>query len=183
MGKLTLRFKKKADADAALTCVRDDGSWTSSRLGPANGYRPVHDLAHFVAESAFGLTGGFLGLLARGWDVEDFEAGAVARIAREPDSEHAWLAEGLAGMLSLEAMSGQEPPVDETNGLLRELIGRASPTCEPPLLSAEELAGMRARLKALRRRWNALPAGETLELRFEPGQRSPLAENDAVRKG
>jgi hypothetical protein len=164
MAPLLLRFKKKADAGAVLTCERADGSWTSASIGPQGGYGPVHDLAHYVVESAFGLTGGFLGLIARGWDIADFEVGAKEKIGQQPDVRDAQVAECMAGLLSGELMGGRRSPVDEFNWTIAGMMGTDAPT-----LSAEELAAFRNHLDALRSQWDALEPGQTLELAFEPG--------------
>src|SRR5437763_4471403 len=141
---LMLRFKKRKDAGVAFTCVRTDGSWTSAPIGPERGYGPIHDMAHYVAETALGLTGGFLGLLARGWAIDDFEVGALEKIAREPDSRDAGVAEGIAGLLSGEEMMGRHSSVDDFN---RTLASNYDGTgVEPPVVTAEQLAGMREAL-------------------------------------
>lgn len=170
MPTLTLRFKKRADAGTVLTFHRGDGSWTSSEIGPQGGYGPLHDLAHYVVESTFGLAGGFLGLIARGWNVEDFEVGAKERITQQPDAHDAEVAECMAGLLSGELVGGRLCPVDEFNWALQEMMGPRA-----PLLSARELAALRAHLVTLRGWWNALQPGETLELRFEPGVVAPAS--------
>jgi hypothetical protein len=167
---LTLRFKKRADAATALVCVREDGSWTSGAVGAADGYGPVHDLAHYAVESTLGLTGGFLGLVARGWDLQDFEVRVLERIAKEPDGADAGIAEGLAGFLSGEAMSGRRSTAAELNWSLGQMY--AAHGGEPPLeVSEETLAAIWQRLDALRAEWDALRPGETLERRFEPGKK------------
>ena len=51
----------KADGRHRLVCVREDGSMTQAETGPG---LPAHDLAHFVAERAFGLRRGFFGNVA-----------------------------------------------------------------------------------------------------------------------
>jgi hypothetical protein len=166
-----LRFKKRGDGSTAFTLVRADGSRTWSTLGPADGYGPIHDLAHYVVESYLGLTGGFLGLIARGWSIEDFEVRALERIRREPDWTHAGLAEGLAGAISGEEMSGQrltsaadlDAAAGEAGSELAALSGRP--------ITDDDLDAMRAALSTLRRRWDAIGPGETLELRFVPGAR------------
>ncbi len=97
---LRLRFKKRADAGAVFTAVRDNGTSTSTDVGPAAGFGPVHDLTHYVVETSLGFRKGFLGLLAEGRNIEDFNR----------DSKH-WLtpeahvAEAIAGQLSQDAMT------------------------------------------------------------------------------
>jgi hypothetical protein len=79
MPTLTVRIKKRPDASAMLVLVREDGSSTAGSIGPPGGYGPVHDLAHYVVERTLGLSEGFLGLVASGWDIADFEKKGTAR--------------------------------------------------------------------------------------------------------
>jgi hypothetical protein len=51
-----------------LRCVRADGSETSASM-PRQGILP-HDLIHAVVESALGLTDGFIGLVAKGAQID-----------------------------------------------------------------------------------------------------------------
>ena len=79
MPTLTFRIKKRPDASAVLVLVREDGSSTAGSIGPPNGYGPVHDLAHYVVERTLGLSEGFLGLVASGWEIADFERKGIAK--------------------------------------------------------------------------------------------------------
>ena len=78
---LTLRLKKKPDG-AVVTFVRPDGTATTSRLGQG-GFGAVHDLTHYAVESTLRLRHGFLGLVADGWNLADFEVKHANR--RFPD--------------------------------------------------------------------------------------------------
>jgi hypothetical protein len=163
---LVLRFKKKADAPVTLTAVRPDGTVATARIGAAAGFGPVHDLTHYVVERRLGYRDAFLGLLAAGWRVEDFERDAAARL---PD-EAIW-AEVMAGELSREAAMGQWLGQDEFNwavgqALARAARGRRVPPAAP--LPQQALDAMREEITALWAEWLALPTGETLELSFDP---------------
>src|SRR2546430_8538188 len=46
MPSLLFRLKKRADAAAQLTLVREDGTHSTGPVGSAEGYFPVHDLTH-----------------------------------------------------------------------------------------------------------------------------------------
>jgi|SRR5579862_8224390 len=158
---LVLRFKKKGDGSAALTTVRGDGSSTTAQIGQAGGFGPVHDFAHYVVESQFGIRKGFLGLLANGWSVEDFDKGAVERMTREGVIQDAGRAEVIAGLLSGDALSPFPMSVEDFNWTAR------SQSAEIPSLSADEFATLRQRLATLRDQWDALNPGETLELSID----------------
>ena len=82
---LRLRFKKKSDGTAVITALRADGSSTHHSIGKSDAYGPIHDFSHYVVESYFGFPRGFYGLLAEGWNIEDFESGARGAIPAEVD--------------------------------------------------------------------------------------------------
>jgi hypothetical protein len=162
---LTLRFKKVADAQSKLTLVRADGTFTSGRIGPAGGYGPVHDLAHFVVEQTLGIPDAFLGLTAAGWDLADFERpGAPARL---PPA--ALWAEFRAGELSREIVLNQPLDADTFNRVVRDGVTRGGLHPPPPDVAAGTLDAMREAIEALWTRWALLPVGDTLVLPFEPG--------------
>jgi hypothetical protein len=161
MATLTLRLTKGRDARDVVTFVREDGTRSWGRLTPDSA--PVRDLAHYVVESTLGLDKGFLGLIADGWDVAAF---ARPTAAAELPKEALW-ADAVAGLLSLEAMRGDMLAVDEFNAAVAETTSRARPGYRPTI-SAAELADMRCALTRLRRRWDALPPGATVQLEFAP---------------
>jgi hypothetical protein len=161
MGFLRLRFKKKADGSAVFTAVRLDGTFTSTIIGPAEGFGPVHDLAHYVVETFLGFKSGFLGLLAAGRNIEDFERGAKHWLPSE-----AMAAEAIAGQLSQDAATKNPLNAEDFNWTLRDTLARGSVKYPALEVSAGQLDTMRARLADVRRQWDALPYGETLELDF-----------------
>ncbi len=159
---LRLRFKRKADAGVVFTAVREDGTSTSTNIGPAAGFGPVHDLTHYVVETSLGFKTGFLGLLASGRNIEDFARGATNWLPLE-----AHIAEAVAGQLSQDAMTRNPLNVDDFNWTIRDVLSRGPVVvCAPPEITADQLAAMRAHLAELRSRWDALAANETLELEF-----------------
>src|SRR4029077_6023281 len=62
-------LKKRRDSPATLACVRSDGSRTWGKEHP---FFPVHDLTHCAVESVLGFDQAFFGLIAEGWDIDDF---------------------------------------------------------------------------------------------------------------
>ncbi len=158
---LRLRFKKKADAGVVFTAVREDGTSTSASIGPAGGFGPVHDLTHYVVETSLGIQTGFLGLLAAGRNVEDFNRGARHWLPAE-----AHVAEAVAGQLSQDAMTRNPLSAEDFNWTVRDVLSRSEVVCAPPEIAADQLARMHARLAELRNRWDALAPNETLELEF-----------------
>lgn len=65
---MLIRIKK--EEVPILEYTRKDGSVTWGKIQPA---MVAHDLAHYVVETQLGFTQGFYGLLADGWNIEDFE--------------------------------------------------------------------------------------------------------------
>jgi hypothetical protein len=164
MPTLTFRIKKRPDSSALLVLVREDGSSTSGPIGPPQGYGPVHDLAHYVVERTLGLSEGFLGLVASGWEIGDFEQkGAARRLPLE-----AVLAEIAAGELSRQAMMWQWSSAADYAWAVETSMRTSQPDYVMPEISEQAFEGMRVELLRLRQRWNELAPGEALELAF-PG--------------
>jgi hypothetical protein len=158
---LKLRFKKKADADTVFTALREDGSSTTTSIGAYAGFGPVHDLSHYVVETSMGFRNAFLGLLGAGRNVEDFN-----RESKQWLTEEAMVAEAISGQLSQDAMTGRPLSVEDFNWTVRDVLSRGTVKCAAPELTAEQLSALHARLADLRRRWEAVAVGETLELEF-----------------
>src|SRR5436309_5122613 len=109
MPSLIFRLKKRADAAAQLTLVRDDGTHTTGPIGPGDGYFPVHDLTHYAIEQTLGLSEGFLGLVAAGWEINDF---MVKGTAKRLSAESLW-AECAAGELSRQILMRDPSSADD----------------------------------------------------------------------
>jgi hypothetical protein len=164
MTTLTVRFKKRPDASAMLTLVRADGSSSSGAIGPPDGYGPVHDLAHYVVERALGLTKGFLGLVASGWEIRDFEVRGTAKAL----PVEAVLAEVAAGEISRQAMMWQWSSAEDYAWAVETTVHGSQPDYALPAITEDTFDAMRTELLGLRQRWNQLAPGETLELSFTP---------------
>jgi hypothetical protein len=145
---LAIRFKKKSDGSSVITAVRANGTSTHHFIGPAAGYGPLHDFCHYAVETQFGLDRGFYGLLAEGWNIEDFETGA-----RGPIPEQAGFAERLAGALSQSLGGAHRFTAEDINLTVGEHA-----------VNGEQLASLEQQVSDLCTRWHAVPAGETLEL-------------------
>lgn len=163
MADLLIRIKKKADGSAALSCLRPDGSFTSQRQeGERGRFFPIHDLTHYAVETVLGHRRGFYGLVADGWDLTDFGAPwPKGRLPKDLDPS-----ELIAGFLDVERTNGVEWTADEFNKNAANYYAQhgLSGSCR---VTDEQLKRIREMLSELIARWNALPAGETLELLFE----------------
>jgi hypothetical protein len=79
--RMVIQLKKGRDGPATLACVRADGSRTWGKEHP---FFPLHDLTHCAVESVLGFDQAFFGLIATGWNIDDFaKPGASARRALE----------------------------------------------------------------------------------------------------
>jgi hypothetical protein len=168
MPTLTFRIKKCLDANAILVLVREDGSSTSGSIGPPGGYGPVHDLAHYVVERTLGLSEGFLGLVASGWEIADFEVkGTAKRLPAE-----AVLAEVAAGELSRQAMMWQWSSAEDYVWAVETTVRKSQPDYRLSAFSDDRFEEMRVELLHLRQQWNQLAPGETMELKLNTSRRA-----------
>ena len=71
-----IQLKKGRDGPATLACVRADGTRTWGKEHP---FFPVHDLTHCAVESVLGFDQAFFGLIAKGWDIDDFAKPRASR--------------------------------------------------------------------------------------------------------
>jgi hypothetical protein len=155
---MIIQLKKGRDAASSLACIRADGSRTWAKLHP---FFPLHDLTHCATESVLEFREGFFGLVASGWNIDDFEAkGAAKRLPHQ-----AGWAESIVGILDQERGAGRDLSASEFNEALTESL-HGQDFAGFRELKEEELARVRALRARLFEQWRALPAGETLELKF-----------------
>lgn len=132
-----------------IICIRADGSFTQSETGPS---LPHHDLAHYVAERALGLTSGFFGQIEAGRSIAELSDPQVIRtLPRE-----AWQAEVLARTLQ-GSNSGAVKP-DQVQDLLAAEEGKE--LC----ISPDQAERMELTFRDLLREWQEVPEGGSLEL-------------------
>jgi hypothetical protein len=162
MPSLLFRLKKRADAAAQLTLVREDGTRTTGPVGSAEGYFPVHDLTHYAIEQTLGLSEGFLGLVASGWEIGDFEVkGTAKRLSHETI-----FAEIAAGELSRQILTRDPSSLQDFLWAIDLTIQQHSPGPGRPSISESQFAVIRELISTEWRRWRELPASGTLELTF-----------------
>ena len=163
MPELIIRIKKRTDGGAALSCERADGTSTWQRQDGAQGrFFPWHDLTHYAVETVLGHRRGFYGLVSEGWNVTDFGA----PWPRGPMPDDMDPSELIVGFLDVERAAGVEWTATDFNARARDYF--VSRGVDRTLaLTDEQLSAVRALRATLFARWSALPAGQTLELRFE----------------
>lgn len=164
MPDLVIRIKKKNDGSAAFAATRADGSVTWQQQNGAQGrFFPLHDLTHFAVETVLGFRRAFYGLLAEGWDLQRFAAPGAADVI----PAEALLAEVIVGMFDSERASGERTDAEDFNWKV-DTYYEEHRKPRPEFRMTDELLGaIRQRRSELFARWNALPAGETLELAYD----------------
>lgn len=165
-GPLNIRIKKNADGSAVLTCTRADGSVTWQRqLGPHGAFFPRHDLTHYAVETTLGHARSFYGLVASGWDISDF--GPPWK--KGPLPQQAGYAELIVGFLDTERASFTRWAAEDFNEKAVIFYRDHKIADPPPTLTDDDLNRIRARRSELFQRWDAVEAGNALELTFDPG--------------
>ena len=171
MPRLLIRLTKRNDGGYVIECARADGSvtWQKSQGGKAQ-FFPLHDLTHYAVETELRHRRGFYGLLAEGWDFDDFGKDWGKR----PYPADAEPSELIVGMLDVDgygvAAGGTPTTAAEINASARTFLeqrGAKGAATEVVRLTDDELSRIRQRLHQLREQWDRLPFGQTLELPFD----------------
>jgi len=168
---LTIRFKRHPDGSASLTCVRRDGSATWQRQkGALGAVFPPHDLTHYAVETTLGYRHGFYGLIADGWNIEDF----AKPWPRGPIPDEAQEVELIVGFFDTERRSITVMTEAEFNDHAERFVaaqrsrkGMSSVGIAPPRLTQAQIDAVRQFRAGLLGRWAQLSAGDTLELPFD----------------
>ncbi len=157
---MVIRFKKGKNQSKhkpdTLTCIRDDGSVTWTYL---HREFAIQDLAHYVVETTLGFEDAFFGLVAKGYDIPDFNAPKAERpfeIPREAMDTEPIVALLQADLLESLGYSG------DSDGIFRDHSASL-----PVNLTDEHLEVMRRKLRALLGRWQDLQPGESMALQFK----------------
>lgn len=153
---MVIRFKKgkhqwKHKPDT-LTCVRDDGSVTWTQL---HGRFVYHDFAHYVVEKILGFENAFFGLVAKGYNIPDFNAPKSTRRFEIPTE--AVDAETIVGLLQADLW--------ETSADRAGLFQNYSASLSVNVTDAQ-LNVMRQKLHELWQQWQELQPGESMTLPF-----------------
>lgn len=180
MPDLTIRLKRHPDGTASLTCLRADGTSTWQRQNGSLGqFFPPHDLTHYAVETTLGYRNGFYGLIAQGWNIEDFAKpwprGSIPVEAQE--------VELIVGFFDTERRSLTQMTEAEFNDhgerylAARKSTKRSSLGVAPRLSEAQINAVRECRLELLRQ-WSRLGPGEAMELPFPAPETSRHRRDD-----
>ena len=161
---LRLQFRKQKDGSAVLTCFRTDGTSTFTKIRPG---LEVHDLAHYVVETALGFKEAFYGLINQGYTVPDFELPRDQRpTALIPENlpVDSLQTEFIVNQLQIELYNSGEQ--QDFIPLLQQAMANRD-LAFPAILTLEKVPAMRQELSALVTRWQMLPAGEVIDLEMD----------------
>jgi len=154
---LRIEILKPPNGAGVLRCTRQDGSVTWQKQMRQSPYFALHDLMHYAVESALGYRHGFFGLIAGGWDIEDTGGKGVRGVLPSEAME----VEQIVGLFQGEQTSSTLWTTEQFN------------TFAPRPLTDTDIRNVRRLRRELFERWFAIPPGDKLELRFEPGVREP----------
>ena len=160
---MLIQFTKGNAKPSTLKCIRSDGSSTWTKIQPAIEF---HDLAHYVVETELGFAKAFYGLVASGYNIEDFE------LPREQRPEallpanlpaEALQTEHIVNLLQVHLNhTDKEMDFMET---LRNIL-KEHEIEFPKKLDARSLQSIQLRLNGLLLSWKQLEPGDSLQLNF-----------------
>jgi hypothetical protein len=166
MPRLQITITKRTDGGYVIACRRADGSVTWQK-GASAAFFPVHDLTHYAVETELGHRRGFYGLVADGWDFDDF--GAPDKKGKLPaDMDPSEL---IVGFLDAERVPGGRPmTADELNASAARYFQQhghgQSPGAPVVAVTQAQLWSIRQKIQSLKQQWEALSPGGALTLEF-----------------
>ena len=166
MVPLTVLVKRGRNGKDVLVIERDDGTSTWQHVTAG---MPLHDLVHLAVESTLALAEGFYGLVAAGWDIEDFTRdGATARLP--PVS--IWV-EIVVFMLQLERANGHRLSASEFTAAVDQSAEQKQLSFRRAITD-QELASVREMLGRLLNTWQTLLPGDAMVCTIVPGAADSL---------
>jgi len=140
-----------------LTCKRNDGTFTTSTLGPDI---PNHDIAHYVVEKEFNLENGFYGKIRSGMTIEEL---SNKEIIKKLDSE-TWLSEIMARNLQSISSGAVNPEqfIELIKWEAQNIDG-----IKVPNINLTDVKKIKAEFDQLCEKWNLIPENGDLKLIFE----------------
>ncbi|PWL40071.1 hypothetical protein DKG77_04395 [Flagellimonas aquimarina] len=160
---MIIQFKKYRDKQSTLTCIRSDGTRTWDKLQMDF---ELHDLAHFAIETELGFTNAFYGLLAKGYNIQDFalplEQRPQALISKNLPAE-SLQTEHIANLLLIDHFQKNigSDFINQLKGMLKQ-----NDLAFPEMLTQERLKKINDSFEELILKWYALAEEETMSLFF-----------------
>jgi len=140
-----------------LTCKRENGTLTSTNLGPDI---PNHDIAHYVVEKQFKLENGFYGKIKSGMTIEEL---SDKEIIKQLDSE-TWLSEIMARNLQSigSGAATTEQFIELIHWEAQNIKG-----IQVPHMNLTDIEKMKTDFDQLCDDWSMVPENGALKLIFE----------------
>jgi hypothetical protein len=156
---MEILFTKTGKEEHVFSCKRKDGTITWKH---GSNFFILHDLCHFVVEKELPLRNAFLGMVAAGTDIEEFD---LPKEQRKIDlTAEAIFAEHLINLLVIDYMQGRMENLIE---IFTSIHDEHLNSDILHLVTEEQLETIRIKYAELMKQWNLLPAGQTLLLLFE----------------
>ncbi|MCX6382617.1 MAG: hypothetical protein NT023_24585 [Armatimonadetes bacterium] len=153
---MQVRFHKGNDGKYTITWVRGN---QASEFFRASEFFVFHDLTHYAVETTFGMKNAFYGLMARGWEIDDFGRKDPETGKTRPLPLEAGQAEMIVSLIQLERSGSLSP--EDTLVLVREQLAGSM------VITEDHLATIRAAYESLAAQWSAVPLDGSLELTFD----------------
>lgn len=159
---MRIRFKKGKNKADVLHCSRPDGTDTWARI--ANGMM-VHELIHWAVEKELKYHNAFYGLLAKGYDITDFERSFSSKPlelkGKNLPPEAIW-SEHIVHMFTVEHFGGTELE-DISVQIDQNIKASGHKGLE---ISPSDIDVIRQTIGLILGEWNALPAGHEIEREY-----------------
>jgi len=155
---MEILFTKTGLEEDVLSCKRKNGTVT---WGHISKFFILHDLCHYAVETTLPLKKAFLGMLAEGTDITEFELPKEQR--KIELTQEALLAEHLVNLVV----------IDYTQGRMDNLLEILTATYNDissdlfQLINEEKLEHIRNEYAKLIQQWQLLPERQSLKLLFE----------------
>ena len=153
---MVLEITKHLDKPHVISYWRDNDTKTWMY---ADDFFVRHDLSHYAIESKLGYTSAFMGMLNNGIDIQDFADREKKN--KMIVSKQARYSEGMANLFLIEIEQGE---IENFNDVMKEIFEISDDKLDAPVLSEDELVGIRTCLRQLYKAWSELPVNETMSL-------------------
>ena len=159
-----IEIKKEVNKTSTLKCIRNDGSITYSKIQVDF---EIHDIAHYVVEKQLQLKNAFYGLLAQGYQINDFGLPKDERpeaLQSQNLPAEALATEHLVNLLTIDFM--QTDVKMDISKSLNEILTENNLSF-PEKVTAEKILLMKKELAVLMVKWKGLQYNQTLEMILE----------------
>ena len=155
---MEILFTKSGQEEAVFSCKRKDGTVTWAHVSK---FFMLHDLCHYAIETIIPLKKAFLGMLAGGTAITEFE---LPKDERTFDlTPEALFAEHLVNLVVIDYTQGRMDNLLEVFSATYDRTGSSLPYS----ITEEKLENIRIKYASLVEQWISVPERESLKLLFE----------------